>query len=76
MAQSSTVETTLVPNEVYDVISTLHTKLEGIVAYKKYAKDGSVNDQIWQQLQQQDEQAVRVLMQQLEQFAQQGKLRI
>jgi hypothetical protein len=76
MAQSSMTETTLVSNEVYDVISTLHTKLEGIVAYQKYAKDGSANDQIWQQLKQQDEEAVRVLMQQLDQFAQQGKLRI
>ena len=76
MAQRSMTETTLVPNEVYDVISTLHSKLEGIAAYKKYAQDGSANDQIWQQLQQQDEQAVRMLMQQLDQFAQQGKLRV
>jgi hypothetical protein len=76
MAQSSNTETTLVPNEIYDVITALSSKLEGIVAYKKFAKDGSANDQIWQQLKQQDEQAVRLLMQQLDQFAQQGKLRI
>jgi len=74
--QSSGQETTLVDNEVYDLITALSSKLEGIAAYQKYAQDGSANDQIWQQLQQQDEQAVRTLMQQLDQFAQQGKLRI
>ena len=74
--QSSGQETTLVDNEVYDLITALSSKLEAIAAYQKYAQDGSANDQIWQQLQQQDEQAVRTLMQQLDQFAQQGKLRI
>ena len=48
----------------------------GIAAYQKFVQNGSANDQIWQQLKQQDEQAVRTLMQQLDQFAQQGKLRI
>ena len=67
-------ESTLVDNEVYDVISALHTKLEGLAAYDKYAKDGSANDQIWQELKQQDQQAARRLLQQLNQFAQQGKL--
>ena len=76
MAQSSNTETTLVPNEIYDLITALSSKLEGIAAYQKFMKDGSANDQIWQQLKQQDEQAVRTLMQQLDQFAQQGKLRI
>jgi len=76
MDQSSGRETTLVPNEIYDLITALSSKLEGIAAYQKFTKDGSANDQIWQQLQQQDEQAVRTLMQQLDGFAQQGKLRI
>jgi hypothetical protein len=74
--QSSGQETTLVDNEVYDLITALSSKLEGIAAYQKYAQDGSANDQIWQQLRQQDEQAVRTLLQQLDQFAQQGKLRL
>jgi hypothetical protein len=74
--QSSGQETTLVPNEIYDLITALSSKLEGIAAYQKFQRNGSANDQIWQQLQQQDEQAVRTLMQQLDQFAQQGKLRI
>ena len=50
-------------------------ELEGIAAYQKYEQDGQANDPIWQELRQQDEQAVQRLMQQLEQFAQQGKLR-
>ncbi len=72
--QSSGRETTLVDNEVYNLIMTLSTKLEGLAAYRKYEQDGQANDPIWRELRQQDEQAVRRLMQQLEQFAQQGKL--
>ncbi len=72
---SSGRETTLVDNEVYNLIATLHSKLEGLVAYQKYEQDGQANDPIWRELRQQDEEAVRRLMQQLEQFAQQGKLR-
>jgi hypothetical protein len=72
--QSSGRETTLVDNQVYNLITTISSKLEGIAAYKKYEQDGQANDPIWHELRQQDEQAVRRLMQQLEQFAQQGKL--
>ena len=72
--QSSGQQTTIVDNEVYNVITALHSKLEGLAAYDKYEKDGTANKQVWQQLRQQDEQAVRQLMQQLNQFAQQGKL--
>ena len=46
MAQSDTTETTLVPNEIYDLITALSSKLESIVAYQKFAKNGSANDQI------------------------------
>lgn len=73
--QRSGQETTIVDNEIYDLITALSSKLEGLVAYQKFQRNGSANDQIWQHLQQQDEQAVRTLMQQLDQFAQQGKLR-
>jgi hypothetical protein len=73
--QSSGQETTLVDNEVYDLITALSSKLEGLAAYEKFRRDGSANDPIWQELRQQDEQAVRRLMQQLETFGQQGKLR-
>jgi len=73
--QSSGQETTIVDNEVYDLITALSSKLEGLAAYQKFQRDGSANDAIWRELQQQDEQATRRLMQQLEQFGQQGKLR-
>ena len=73
--QSSGRETTVVDNEVYNLVTVLSNKLQGLAAYNKYEQDGSANDPIWQELRQQDEQAVRRLMQQLEQFAEQGKLR-
>ncbi len=72
--QSSGRETTIVDNEVYNVLMATASKLEGLAAYNKYERDGTANDQIWQELRQQDEQAVRRLLQQIEQFAQQGKL--
>ncbi len=73
--QSSGREMTIVDNEVYNVLMATASKLEGLAAYNKYERDGTANDPIWQELRQQDEQAVRRLLQQLEQFAQQGKLR-
>ncbi len=56
---SSGQETTIVDNEVYNVIAALANKLEGLAAYDKYQQDGQANDQLWQQLRQQDQQAVR-----------------
>ena len=69
------LEQTLVPNEVYNVLKAVSSKLEGLAAYNKYEQD-QTNAQLWQQLRQQDEQAVRQLLQQLERFAQEGKLKI
>ena len=60
---------------MYNLVTTLSNKLQGLAAYTKYQRDGSANDALWQELRQQDEQAVRRLLEQLEQFAQQGKLR-
>lgn len=73
--KSSGRETTIVDNEVYNLIATLATKLQGLAAYGKYEQDGQANDPIWQELRQQDEQAARRLLQQLERFAKEGKLR-
>ena len=73
--QSSGQETTIVENEVYNLVTALSNKLQGLAAYSKYERDGTANDPLWQELRQQDEQAVRRLLQQLEQFAQEGKLR-
>ncbi len=71
---SSGQETTIVDNEVYNLIATTAAKLQGLAAYNKYEQDGQANDPIWQQLRQQDQQAVRQCLQQLEKFAQEGKL--
>lgn len=75
MDQSSGRETTIVDNEVYNLISSLVNKLQGLAAYDKYTQDGSANDSLWQELRQQDEQAARRLLAQLDQMAQQGKLK-
>ena len=71
---SSGQDQTLVDNEVYDLLKAVSTKLEGLAAYNKYDRDGQANREVWRQLRQQDEQAVRQLLQQLTQFAQEGKL--
>lgn len=67
------MEQTIVDNQVYDVIMALGQKLEGLAAYNKYQQDG--NSQMWEQIRQKDDDTVHQLLQQLEQFAQQGKLR-
>lgn len=74
MTRQSQMEQTIVDNEVYNLLTATANKLEGLAAYNKYERDGG-GAQLWQQLRQQDEQAVRQLLQQLEQFAQQGRLR-
>ena len=73
--QSSGREQTIVDNEVYNLIATLAAKLQGLAAYQKYERDGQANDPLWAELRRQDEQAVRRLTEQLERFAQQGRLR-
>ncbi len=72
---SSGQETTIVDNEVYNLLMATATKLEGLAAYDKYERDGQANDPLWRELRQQDQQAVRRLMEQLERFAQEGRLR-
>ena len=66
-------EETIVPNEIFNVMRALVNKLEGLAAYDKYAKDGDKG--VWQSLKAQDEGAVRQLLQQLQQFMQQGELK-
>jgi len=72
---SSGEDTTIVDNEVYNLLMATASKLEGLAAYDKYERDGQANDPLWRELRRQDEQVVRRLLQQLEQFAQQGKLK-
>lgn len=75
MDQSSGRETTIVDNEIYNVISSLINKLQGLAAYDKYMEDGSASDGLWRELRQQDEQAARRLLAQLDQFASDGRLK-
>lgn len=63
-----------VSNEVYDVLTTLQSKLKGLETYRKFAQSGG-NTQLWQYLTQLDTQAVQILTQQVEQMAQAGHLR-
>lgn len=64
-----------ISNEAYNVIAALQAKLEGLEAYRKYAQSDA-NQALWQQLTQLDTQAVQLLVQQLEQMAQGGQLRL
>lgn len=75
MDQSSGNETTIVDNEIYNVMSSLLNKLQALAAYPKYMSDGSANDSLFQELRQQDEQGARRLLAQLDQFAQDGRLK-
>ena len=63
-----------ISNEAYNVLSALHSKLEGLEAYRKYSKDG--DQQLWQQLSQQDNQAVQTLVSELERLVRDGKFRL
>jgi hypothetical protein len=53
-----------ISNAAYNVFSALHSKLEELEAYRKYAQDDT--DQLWQQLSQADHQAVETLVGELE----------
>ena len=63
-----------ISNEAYNVLTALQSKLEGLEAYRKYAQSG--DSRLWQQLSQQDTQAVELLVQELEQLLRDGKLRM
>lgn len=63
-----------ISNDIYNVISALHAKLEGLEAYRKYQMSG--NQQVWQQLSNLDNQAVQLLTQELERVVKSGGLRL
>ena len=63
-----------ISNEAYNVVSALHSKLEGLEAYRKYSQDGA--QQIWQQLSQADNQAVETLIGELERLVRDNKFRM
>lgn len=62
-----------VSNEAYDVINALANKLEGLEAFRKYAKDA--REELWREVSQHDYEAVALLIDELEQLVRDGKLR-
>jgi len=63
-----------ISNEAYDVLGALHSKLEGLEAYRKYAHNG--NERLWQQLSTQDNQTVETLIGELERLVRDGTFRM
>ncbi|MGE3268588.1 MAG: hypothetical protein AB7P40_07575 [Chloroflexota bacterium] len=63
-----------ISNEAYNVITSLQTKLEGMEAYRKYSQNQG--GQLWQRLNALDEQAVSMLVDELERIVRDGKLRM
>ena len=63
-----------ISNEAYNIISALHAKCEGLEAYRKYSRDG--DQRIWKELSQRDNEAVRLLCDELEKLVRDGRLRM
>lgn len=63
-----------ISNEAYDVITALHSKLEGLEAYRKYSKDGNAN--LWKEMTDSDVQCVERLVGELENMVKSGKFRM
>jgi len=63
-----------ISNEAYNVLTALQTKLEGMEVYRKYAQNQG--GQLWQQLSDLDEQAVKMLVDELERLVRDGKFRL
>jgi hypothetical protein len=61
-----------ISNDAYNVISALHAKYEGLEAYRKYSWDG--DQRIWKELRERDDEAVRLLCDELEKLAREGRL--
>ena len=62
-----------ISNDAYNVLAALHSKLEGMEAYRKYATDQQPD--LWRQLTDLDRQAVELLVDQLETLVDEGRLR-
>lgn len=61
----------IMDNNTYNLLQALASNLEAYTTYQKYAKDG--NQQMWQQLAQQTQQAVQMLRQELTRTMGQGQ---
>lgn len=63
-----------ISNEAYNVITALQAKLEGLEAYRKYAKDGDT--ELWRELTRNEVQLVCRLVDKLEALVKAGELRM
>ena len=63
-----------ISNDAYNVITALQAKLEGLEAYRKYAKDGDGG--IWQELSKIEVQTVDRLVDELERLVKDGRFRM
>lgn len=63
-----------ITNEAYDIIAALHAKLEGLEAYRKYAKDTGAS--LWQELTKVEIPGVQKLVDELERLVKEGKFRL
>lgn len=63
-----------ISNQAYNVVSALASKLEGLEAYRKYAKDGDA--EVWQRLTQAELATVSTLVDELERLVQSGQFRM
>jgi len=63
-----------ISNEAYNVISALHSKCEGLEAYRKYSKDA--DGELWHELTTIEMDSVHKLVDKLEQIVKDGKLRM
>jgi len=62
-----------VSNEAYNVLTALQSKLEGMEAYRVYMRDESSD--LWRQLHELDQQAVSLLLAEVERLVGEGQLR-
>ena len=63
-----------ITNEAYNIVKALGSKLEGLEAYRKYAKDGDA--ETWQRLTQVEMASVQTLCEKLEELVRDGKFRM
>jgi hypothetical protein len=63
-----------ISNQAYNVITALQAKLEGLEAYRKYAKDGDM--ELWRDLTRNELQLVGRLVAKLEARVESGELRM
>ena len=63
----------VISDPTYNLLAIMLSKLEGLEAYRKYAKDGK--QQVWEQVSNHERQGVMLLVDELERLVQDGKLR-